>query len=45
MAKLWVKVPMNIIGMAFWEHDRLNRPDLWKRIVLSGILYAAPLGY
>ena len=24
------------IGMKFWEHDRLNRPDLSKRIVLSG---------
>ena len=25
-----------IIGMEFWEHDRFNRPDLSKRIVLSG---------
>ena len=24
------------IGMKFWERDRLNRPDLSKRIVLSG---------
>ena len=23
------------ISMEPWEHDRLNRPDLWKRIVLS----------
>ena len=29
------------IGMEFWEHDRLNRPDLLKGIVLSGNFYAA----
>ena len=27
------------IRMEFWEHNRLNRPDLSKRIVLSGNLY------
>ena len=31
------------IGMEFWEHDRLNRPDLLKRIVLSGNFYAAEI--
>ena len=31
------------IGMEFWEHDRLNRPDLSKRIVLSGNFYAADI--
>ena len=31
------------IGMEFWEHDHLNRPDLWKRIVPSGNLYAADI--
>ena len=32
-----------IIGMEFREHDRLNRPDLSKRIVLSGTFYAADI--
>ena len=31
------------IGMEFWEHDRLNRPDLSKQIVLSGNFYAADI--
>ena len=31
------------IGMEFREHDHLNRPDLWKRIVPSGNLYAADI--
>ena len=31
------------ISMEFWEHDRLNRPDLAKRIVLSGNFYAADI--
>ena len=31
------------IGIEFWEHDRLNRPDLSKRIVLSGNFYAADI--
>ena len=31
------------IGMKFWEHDGLNRPELSKRIVLSGIFYAADI--
>ena len=31
------------IGMEFWEHDRLSRPDLSKRIVLSGNFYAADI--
>ena len=33
------------ISMAFWEHDRLNRPDLSKRIVLSGNYHAADIFY
>ena len=32
-----------IIGRELWEHDRLNRPDLSKRIVLSGNSYAADI--
>ena len=31
------------ISTEFWEHDRLNRPDLSKRIVLSGDFYAADI--
>ena len=31
------------IGMECGEHDRLNRPDLSKRIVLSGNFYAADI--
>ena len=31
------------IGMEFSEHDRLNRPDLAKRIVVSGNFYAADI--
>ena len=31
------------IGMEVWEHDRLNRSDLSKRIVLSGNCYAADI--
>ena len=31
------------IGMECREHDRLNRPDLSKRIVLSGNFYAADI--
>ena len=31
------------IGMEFWEHDRLNGPDLSKRIVLSRSFYAADI--
>ena len=31
------------IGMEFWEHARLNRPDLSKRIVLSGNSYDADI--
>ena len=31
------------ISMEFWEHDRLNRPDLSKPIVLSGNFYAADI--
>ena len=31
------------IGMEFREHDLLNRPDLSKRIVLSGNFYAADI--
>ena len=31
------------IGMEFWEHDRFNRPDLSKRILLSGNFYAADI--
>ena len=31
------------IGMECWEHDRLNRPHLAKRIVLSGIFHAADI--
>ena len=31
------------IGMKFWEHDCLNRPDSSKRIVPSGNFYAADI--
>ena len=31
------------IGMEFWKHNRLNRPDLLKRIVLSRNFYAADI--
>ena len=31
------------IGMEFREYDRLNRPDLSKRIVLSGNSYFADI--
>ena len=31
------------IGMEFLEHDRLNPPDLSKRIILSGNFYAADI--
>ena len=31
------------IGMVFREHDRLNRPDLSKQIIPSGIFYAADI--
>ena len=31
------------IGMELWEHDRWNRPDLAKRIVLSGNFNAADI--
>ena len=31
------------IGIELWEHHRLNRPDLSKRIVLSGNFYAADI--
>ena len=37
--------PEATIGMEFREHDRLNRPDLAKRIVLSGKFYAADISY
>ena len=33
------------IGMEFREHDRLNRPDLSKRIVISGNWDAADISY
>ena len=29
------------ISMEFWEHERLNRPDLAKRSTLSGNFYVA----
>ena len=31
------------IIMESWEHDRLNRPDLSKRIAVSGNFYAADI--
>ena len=31
------------IGKELWEHDRLNRPDLVKRIVLSGDFWTADI--
>ena len=31
------------IGMEFWEHERLNRPDLAKRSTLSGNFYVADI--
>ena len=31
------------ISMEFWEHERLNRPDLAKRSTLSGNLYVADI--
>ena len=33
------------ISMEFWEHERLNRPDLAKRSTLSGNLYVADITY
>ena len=33
------------ISMDFGEHDCLNRPDLAKRIVLSGDFYAADISH
>ena len=39
MERLWVVAPNEAtIGMEFWEHERLNRPDLAKRSTLSGNL-------
>ena len=32
-----------IISMEFWEHERLNRPDLAKRSTLSGKFYVADI--
>ena len=31
------------ISMEFWEHERLNRPDLAKRSTLSGNFYVADI--
>ena len=31
------------ISMEFWEHKRLNRPDLAKRSTLSGNFYVADI--
>ena len=31
------------IRMEFWEHERLNRPDLAKRSTLSGNFYVADI--
>ena len=31
------------ISMEFWEHERLNRPDLVKRSTLSGNFYVADI--
>ena len=31
------------IGMEFWKHDRLNRPDLSKQIILSVNFYATDI--
>ena len=31
------------ISMEFWEHERLNRPDLVKRSTLSRNFYVATL--
>ena len=31
------------ISMEFWEHERLNRPDLAKRTTLSGSFYVADI--
>ena len=31
------------ISMEFWEHERLNRPDLGKRSTLSGNFYVADI--
>ena len=46
MATFWVGVPNEPpIGMEPWEHDRLNGPDLSKRIVLSGNLDASDFSH
>ena len=35
--------PEATISMEFWEHERLNRPDLAKRSTLSGNFYVADI--